>query len=243
MLIPPETAEVIRNRVGPVFRTKWPAPAIPYAFYELLQPVPRHSRIYEIAKRIIDICAAIFGLLLLAALLPVIALLIWLEDAGPVFYKQERIGHHGQLFSLYKLRTMITDADAYLEQHPELLAAWRANGKLQNDPRVTKLGRFLRRTSLDELPQLWNVLCGEMSLVGPRAIQFSEREIFGELIHVRQQVKPGLTGLWQVSGRSMTSYEQRLILDCTYVLQRSFRMDVTILCKTLPIVLSSAGAC
>ena len=242
MLIPPKAAEVICNTFDPIFYSKWPAPATPYAFYELLQPAPRHSRIYEITKRMVDISVSICGLLLLAALLPVIALLIWLEDAGPVFYKQERIGHRGQPFSLYKLRTMITDADAYLEQHPELLAIWRVNGKLQNDPRITKMGRFLRRTSLDELPQLWNVLCGEMSLVGPRAIQFSEIEIFRELINVRQQVKPGLTGLWQVSGRSMTSYEQRLILDCTYVLQRSLRMDVAILCKTLPIVLSSAGA-
>lgn len=230
------------NTVDPLFRKRWLTPEIPSSFYEHLSLEPDKSRTYTTIKRLIDICGALCGLLVLAILLPVIALLIWFEDAGPIFYKQERVGHRGRPFFLYKLRTMIVDADAYMARHPELLFAWRANGKLEHDPRITRLGRFLRRTSLDELPQLWNVLRGEMSLVGPRAIQFSEIEIFRELIYMRQRVKPGLTGLWQVSGRSRTSYEQRLILDCTYVLQCSLRMDITILCKTLPVVFSSVGA-
>jgi undecaprenyl-phosphate galactose phosphotransferase len=137
---------------------------------------------------------------------------------------------------------MMVDADTYLARNPELLRAWQQNGKLYADPRITRIGRFLRRTSLDELPQLWNVLRGEMSLVGPRAIQFSEVAIFYDLLVIRQQVKPGLTGLWQISGRSNTSYEQRNVLDCTYVMECSIWMDVTILCKTLPVVFYPIGA-
>jgi len=242
MLVHQDSKKNIHNAIEPAYHIKSPVPALSDTFYELLWLEPRHLRTYNAIKRAIDICVSLFGLLVLAVLLPVIVLLIWLEDAGPIFYKQKRVGHRGQTFSLYKLRTMITDADTYLQRRPELLAAWRANGKLQHDPRITRLGRFLRKTSLDELPQLWNVLRGEMSLVGPRAIQFSEIEIFYELINIRQQVKPGLTGLWQVSGRSITSYEQRLILDCTYALQCSLSMDITILCKTLPTVISSVGA-
>ncbi|MDQ2713692.1 MAG: sugar transferase [Chloroflexota bacterium] len=210
--------------------------------YEHFWQEPWHSRIYQVAKRVLDICGALCGLLVLALLLPIIALLIWREGAGPIFYKQIRVGLHGQVFLLYKLRTMIVGADTYLDQHPELAAAWRKTGKLSDDPRITRLGSFLRRTSLDELPQLWNVLRGEMSLVGPRAIQFSEVHAFRELIELRHQVKPGLTGLWQVSGRSTTSYEQRMILDCTYILECSLWMDIAILWKTLPIVLGRTGA-
>jgi exopolysaccharide production protein ExoY len=215
---------------------------IPIPPYDILWQEPQFSRLYLIVKRLIDILGALIGLMLLALLLPVLALLIKNEDAGPVFYKQVRVGRHGQAFSLYKLRTMLVDADAYLVRYPELLSAWQKNGKLDADPRITRIGRFLRRTSLDELPQLWNVLCGEMSLVGPRAIQFSEVAIFHELLEMRQQVKPGLTGLWQVSGRSTTSYEQRNVLDCTYVMECSLWMDITILCKTLPVVFYHIGA-
>lgn len=209
---------------------------------EIFGQEPRSSHLYLAMKRALDICGALVGLLILLVLLPLIALLIWCEDAGPVFYKQTRVGQHGRAFSLYKLRTMVVEADTYLTQHPDLLAAWQENGKLQNDPRITRLGRFLRQTSIDELPQLWNVLRGEMSLVGPRAIQFSEVDAFRDLLEMRQQAKPGLTGLWQVSGRSATSYEQRNVLDCTYVMECSLWMDIAILCKTLPTVSNRLGA-
>ncbi|GHO46320.1 sugar transferase [Ktedonospora formicarum] len=201
----------------------------------------RVSRTYQILKRTLDIIGALCGLAILAVLL---VFVVWMNrrEPGPLFYKQKRVGRHGKPFYLYKLRTMIVDADAYLERHPELLLEWQRNGKLQDDPRITRAGKFLRRTSLDELPQMLNVLRGEMSLVGPRAIQFSEIEAFSELFTLRQMVKPGLTGLWQVSGRSMTSYEQRNILDCTYVLECSLSMDFQILIKTLPVVLNGAGA-
>lgn len=200
------------------------------------------SRTYLIAKRGLDICGALVGLTILALLMPIIALLILWEDQGPIFYQHVRIGQYSQPFVTYKFRTMMVDADAHLAQHPGLQQEWQKSGKLENDPRVTRIGRFFRRTSIDELPQLLNVLRGEVSLVGPRAIQSSEVERFGELIELRQKVKPGLTGLWQVSGRSMIDYEQRAILDCIYVMERSFWTDMLILFKTIPVVIHGVGA-
>ena len=208
----------------------------------LLLPEPRISSLYLVAKRSLDIVGALIALGLFSLLFPVIALLILWEDRGPIFYKQERIGRHGRPFTIYKLRSMITDADVYLARHPELLQAWQQTGKLHADPRITRIGSFLRRSSIDELPQLFNVLRGEMSLVGPRAIQPSELAAFGELSELRQMVKPGLTGLWQVSGRSTTDYEQRCILDCTYVMECSLQMDIQILFRTLPVVFHRTGA-
>jgi exopolysaccharide production protein ExoY len=211
--------------------------------FEAFLQVSRMVRISRGAKRGLDILGALIGLLILALLLPFVALLIWLEDRGPVFYKQIRVGQQSQPFLIYKFRSMITSADEYMAEHPELLEEWRKGGKLKNDPRVTRIGAFLRSTSLDELPQMLNILRGEMSLVGPRAIQFSEIGVFGELIDLRQSVKPGLTGLWQVSGRSTTDYKQRCILDCTYVIDWSLALDIEILLRTLPIVTHGTGAC
>jgi exopolysaccharide production protein ExoY len=208
----------------------------------LLLPEPDISWLYQITKRSLDICGALIGLTLFLLFLPIIALLILWEDRGPIFYKQVRIGRYGQPFTIYKLRSMITNADAYLAQNQELLKAWQQNGKLHADPRITRIGCFLRRSSIDELPQLFNVLRGEMSLVGPRAVQSSELVAFGELSELRQMVKPGLTGLWQVSGRSTTDYEQRCILDCTYVMECSLVMDIQILFRTLPVVFYHTGA-
>jgi exopolysaccharide production protein ExoY len=207
-----------------------------------LLPEPNISRIYQMGKRGLDICGALIGLILFSLLFPFIASLILYEDRGPIFYKQARIGRYGRPFTIYKLRSMIVNADVYLAQHPELLKAWQLRGKLHTDPRITRIGSFLRRSSIDELPQLFNVLRGEMSLVGPRAIQSSELAAFGELGELRQMVKPGLTGLWQVSGRSTTDYEQRCILDCTYVMECSLQMDMQILFKTLPVVFCHTGA-
>jgi undecaprenyl-phosphate galactose phosphotransferase len=200
------------------------------------------SQTYRFSKRWLDVCGAIVGLIILALLLPIIGLLILWEDQGPIFFQHVRVGRYGQPFVTYKFRTMMVNADEYLTHHPELQEAWKKCGKLDDDPRVTRVGRFLRRTSIDELPQLLNVLCGEMSLVGPRAIQFCEVNRFGELIELRQKVKPGLTGLWQVSGRSMTGYEQRAILDCIYVIECSFWIDLLILLKTVPAVIYGVGA-
>lgn len=207
---------------------------------------PELSALYKIArvaKHGLDICGALVGLLLLLLLLPIVALLIRWEDGGAVFYKQVRVGQRGRPFFIYKFRSMIANADSYMLEHPELLEEWRKDGKLKSDPRITRVGAFLRSTSLDELPQVINILRGEMSLVGPRAIQFSEVAVFSDLIELRQSVKPGLTGLWQVSGRSMTDYEQRCVLDCTYVIDWSFWLDIVILLRTFPIVINRVGAC
>jgi exopolysaccharide production protein ExoY len=203
----------------------------------------RQSRAYQIAKRCLDISLALIGLALLVLILPVLGSLIFLEDRHAIIYKQQRIGLHGRPFTTYKLRTMVADADDYLARHPELHGVWKQQGKLSDDPRITRIGRLLRRASLDELPQLLNVLRGEMTLVGPRAIQSSELAAFGELGQLRQNVKPGLTGLWQVSGRSSTTYQQRCILDCIYVIECSLWADVSILIKTIPAVLCARGAC
>lgn len=203
---------------------------------------PRLSLAYLFSKRLLDISAALVGLMFLCVILPVIVVLIFFEDRGSLFYRQTRVGIHGSSFHIYKLRSMCVDADDYLRNHPLLLAEWHQGGKLYNDPRVTRVGKFLRRFNLDELPQMWNVLRGEMSLVGPRAIQFSEIAAFGESFSLRQLAKPGLTGLWQISQRSFQSYEQRSTLDCTYVLQRSFSLDMLILFKTIPVVFQGAGA-
>jgi exopolysaccharide production protein ExoY len=197
---------------------------------------------HAVIRRALDIVVAGGGLCLLALLLPFIALVMLYEDGGPLFYRQVRVGYRGRPFVIYKIRSMVADADRYLARHPQLRAEWERMGKLKDDPRVTKLGALLRRSSLDELPQMLNILKGEMSLVGPRAIQFSEQAAFGNLIELRQAVRPGLTGLWQICGRSTTDYEQRGLLDCTYVLQRSLWLDLYILARTLPAVWHGMGA-
>lgn len=209
---------------------------------DLLFKVPRMSWMYLLLKRSIDICGALLGLSVLALLLPVIALWILREDQGPIFYKQWRVGRHGKLFCIYKLRSMIVHADNYLLSDPMLLSIWQQRGKLWHDPRVTRVGRFLRRTGLDELPQMLNVLCGEMSLVGPRAVQMSELVAFGELNELRLRAKPGLTGLWQISDRSTTTYLQRGLLDSTYMMECSLLADLYILCKTFPAMVCGSGA-
>ena len=202
----------------------------------------QQSSFYTISKRIVDIIVACLGLAVLGLLLPLITLLIVCEDGGPVFYRQVRVGYQCQPFTIYKIRSMVLDADHYLTRYPQLRAEWERVGKLKHDPRITRLGAVLRRTSLDELPQMLNILRGEMSLVGPRAIQFSELVAFGDLIELRQTTKPGLTGLWQICGRSATDYEQRRVLDCTYVLQRSLSLDLYIVAHTFPVVLHGMGA-
>jgi exopolysaccharide production protein ExoY len=209
---------------------------------DLLVKVPRMSWVYLLLKRGIDICGAVLGLLVLALLLPLIASCILWEDRGPIFYKQWRVGRYGKLFCIYKLRSMIVHADNYLLSYHMLLSMWQQHGKLQHDPRVTRVGRFLRKTGLDELPQMLNVLCGQMSLVGPRAVQMSELMAFGELNELRLWVRPGLTGLWQISDRSATTYLQRGLLDCTYMMECSLLADLYILYKTFPAIICGSGS-
>jgi Undecaprenyl-phosphate galactose phosphotransferase WbaP len=200
----------------------------------------------RVLKRWLDV-----ALILLAApfVLPAVLLLAFLvrRDGGPAFYVQDRVGRDGRVFRLWKLRTMVVDADRRLAEHlaasPALRAEWEERQKLRADPRITRIGRLLRKTSLDELPQLLNVVRGEMSLVGPRPVIPSELSRYGEAKVYYLQVRPGLTGLWQISGRNDVDYERRVALDAWYVRNWTLWYDVLILFKTLLIVPSrSSGA-
>jgi lipopolysaccharide/colanic/teichoic acid biosynthesis glycosyltransferase len=176
----------------------------------------------------------------------IIVILILVDSGGPVFYRQTRIGRYGRKFHLYKFRTMVQNADqvlqAYLDESPELKAEWLTTHKLKNDPRVSRVGAWLRKTSLDEIPQLCNILIGDMSILGPRPIVDAEVEKYGSCFGLYKQVRPGLTGLWQVSGRNDISYKRRVELDEYYILNRSFKLDVEILLKTVSVVLGGKGA-
>lgn len=207
---------------------------------QLLLPGPR------LAKFLLDRLITLFGGLLVLPLFVMIALLIRLDSPGPIFYGQTRIGQDGRPFKAWKFRSMVQDAERtlynYLETHPELRESWEKDQKLRNDPRVTRVGRFLRRTSLDELPQLWNILRGEMSLVGPRPVIEEEIQRYGDKYTLYTKVTPGLTGLWQVSGRNNLSYDERVNLDAYYVRNWSVWLDLYILMRTLWVVLSGEGA-
>jgi Undecaprenyl-phosphate galactose phosphotransferase WbaP len=197
-------------------------------------------------KRMFDVVAVIVGGLFVLPLVAAIAVAIKLTARGPVFYKHQRIGRHGKTFFAWKFRSMFPDADKllvdYLKEHPELREEWERTMKLKNDPRVTPVGRILRRTSLDELPQLWNVLRGEMSLVGPRPIVRDEVAMYADIFDLYQKVLPGITGIWQVSGRNDTTYASRLMLDASYVRNWSIWLDLCILAKTIVVVVRRDGA-
>ena len=200
------------------------------------------SQFYFLTKRFIDISLSVFGIIVLLPVLLIIALCIKLDDGGSILHFREIIGKNGRRFYALKFRTMIPDADLYLAKHPELLRKFQKNMKLERDPRVTRMGKFLRKTSLDELPQLVNVLVGQMSLVGPRIIHPSELPRFGQYAQKRLSVKPGITGLWQISGRQHISYDERVQLDMRYIDSRSFIVDLTILIKTLKVFIVHTGA-
>ena len=200
----------------------------------------------KLAKRTMDLVLSVGGGVLILPWIAIVALLVRLSSPGPVFFGHARIGEGGRRFRAWKFRTMVYNADEILDQclqaEPELQAEWLAQRKLKADPRVTNIGRFLRRTSLDELPQIWNVIRGEMSLVGPRPIVHNEVEKYAEEFDLYQKVRPGMTGLWQVSGRSATTYEQRVMMDVHYVRNWSVWLDVYLLAKTVGVVLRKQGA-
>jgi len=185
---------------------------------------------------------SLVGIIFLLPVFLIIALCIKLDDGGPILHFREIIGQHGRRFFALKFRTMIPDADAYLAQHPELMRKYQQNMKLKHDPRITRVGKFLRKTSLDELPQLFNVFVGQMSLVGPRIIHPSELPRYGEYAPKRLAVKPGITGLWQISGRQHISYDERVRLDMHYIDTRTFAFDLAILVKTLRVFIVHTGA-
>uniref|UniRef100_A0A7C3WY21 Sugar transferase n=1 Tax=Dictyoglomus turgidum TaxID=513050 RepID=A0A7C3WY21_9BACT len=193
-------------------------------------------------KEIIDIVLGTIGLILFSPLFIIIAILIKLDSEGPIFYKHLRVGRYGKPFYLWKFRTMYKDADKILDKYPELKKEFEKEFKLKNDPRVTRIGKFLRKFSLDEIPQIFNILKGEMSIVGPRPVTFKELEKYGEYKDEVLRVKPGLTGLWQVSGRSDLDYARRIALDLYYIQNWSLLLDIKIILKTIPAVFFGKGA-
>ncbi len=200
------------------------------------------SLLYFVSKRIIDIILSLLGIVVLMPVFLVIALCIKLDDGGEILHFRQIIGQNGRRFFALKFRTMIRDADDYLAKHPELMRKYQQNMKLIYDPRVTHVGKFLRKTSLDELPQLFNVLVGQMSLVGPRIIHPSELVRYGRYAQRLLAVKPGITGLWQISGRQHISYDERVLLDMRYIDTRSLIVDLAILVKTLKVFIVHTGA-
>ncbi|MEQ1884653.1 MAG: undecaprenyl-phosphate galactose phosphotransferase WbaP [Bryobacteraceae bacterium] len=200
----------------------------------------------SVTKRVLDLFAvAVIGTVA-APIALLVAILIKLDSKGPVFYRQQRCGRGGSLFTAWKFRSMVADSASALEQGLQsddaLRNEWSSTQKLRRDPRITRVGRLLRRTSLDELPQLWNVLHGEMSLVGPRPIVEDEIARYGAGYALYKKVRPGLTGLWQVSGRNLVSYQERVEYDLYYVRNWSVWLDLHILARTIVVVISGEGA-
>ena len=202
----------------------------------------RITGIDAVLKRALDLAGSALLLLLASPVMVVVAVLVKTTSPGPVYYRRRVMGQGGRPFDALKFRTMYTDGDEILARRPDLLEELRRNGKLKEDPRVTPLGRFLRRFSLDELPQLFNILLGQMSLVGPRMITAEEWPLYGKWQHNLLTVKPGLTGLWQISGRSDISYEDRVRLDMHYIRNYTIWLDLQILFQTVPAVLRGRGA-
>ena len=204
-------------------------------------------KVEKIIKRTIDIIGGFFGVLLLIP----ITIGIWiankvLKDEGPIFYTQERIGKNGKIFKMYKYRSMVVGADEklkeYLEENEEARKEYKEYKKLKSDPRVTKIGKFIRKTSLDEFPQFINVLKGDMSLVGPRPYLPREKEEINGFFKYITSCKPGITGLWQTSGRSFTTFTDRLTLDMSYYYNHTLKTDIKILYKTVRNVVKKEGA-
>ncbi len=209
-------------------------------------PSPEELFRYRVIKRGVDLALVLLCLPVLLLLIAGIAVMIRITSPGPIFFSHRRIRRHGRFFSMWKFRTMCVNSaevlENYLAANPEARAEWRKDHKLKDDPRVTRVGEFLRRTSLDELPQLWNVITGSMSLVGPRPIVAAEVERYGEYFSDYCLVKPGVTGLWQVSGRSHVSYPERVQLDRQYAHHWSLTADLRILCRTFSSVANQDGA-
>lgn len=200
----------------------------------------------QLMTRLFDICASLALLVFLAPLMIVVAALIIISNPGPVIFGHKRLGRDGRTFACLKFRSMVTDSQERLAHllatDPEARREWERDHKLKNDPRITPIGAFLRKSSLDELPQLFNVLRGDMSLVGPRPIVMDEVRRYGRYFSHYSQVRPGITGLWQVSGRSNTSYRRRVAMDVTYSRSQSLPLNIKILLMTVPSVLLAKGS-
>ncbi len=215
----------------------------------ILGEIKKQNIAYRFVKRLVDIIGGLVGIVILIPM----SLIIWMvevlkkENDGPLFYKQVRVGKNGKSFKVYKYRSMCVNADEklkeYLKENDKARKEFKKYHKLKCDPRITKVGKVLRATSLDEFPQLINVLKGDMSLVGPRPVTDEEVEAYGNLKQKFLSVKPGLTGYWQVNGRSNTEYDDRVKMELYYVDNASLILDLKILLKTLIVVIKKEGAC
>lgn len=205
-----------------------------------------HDRRRLLIKRCMDLLLCVLGAVVIIPVFAILYVVIRFDSKGPAFYSQKRIGRGGEEIRVHKFRTMVANADEilekYLAENPEYREEWKRDRKLKNDPRITRVGHFLRRTSLDELPQLYDVLRGTMSLVGPRPIVDGEKEKYGSVFHEYIRVRPGITGLWQISGRNDTTYTERVNYDFFYVSNWSVWFDIWILMRTVPVVLFRKGA-
>lgn len=201
-----------------------------------------HRHKYHVVKRVFDVVAASIALILLLPVFLVVSVFVAFASGFPVMFKQQRVGFRGKPFYIFKFRTMVRNAEEILNARPELLEEYKRNFKIENDPRISKVGNFLRKSSLDELPQLINVVKGDMSLVGPRPIVVPELAKYGDHQDMYMAMRPGCTGLWQCGGRSATTYEERIALDREYFEKAGLRFDLYIIFKTVGAILFARGA-
>jgi exopolysaccharide production protein ExoY len=225
--------------------------AFQYAIIEKTKSSPRVLQKFQALSsaaviRLLDIIISLAALVFFAPVLSAVGVLVWLQDGGSMFYGQKRIGYGGKIFTCYKFRSMLVDSEerlnALLAKDAEARAEWLQDHKLKNDPRITAFGRFIRKTSLDEFPQLWNVLKGDMSLVGPRPIVRDEIAKYGRSFVRYASVKPGITGLWQISGRNNVKYHRRVAMDRHFCRRRNIRLYLFILIATVPSILAQRGS-
>ncbi len=201
------------------------------------------KKVYIKIKRVIDVILASVALILLSPLFAIIAIAIKIDSKGPVFLAHKRIGKNGKIIKLYKFRSMVINAEELIKSFtPEQMREYKENYKLTNDPRITKVGKFLRKTSLDELPQLINIINGDLSIIGPRPVVADELEKYGVNKDKFLSVTPGLTGYWAANGRSNTTYEQRMEMELYYIDNLSLKMDIKVFFKTILSVLKKEGA-
>ena len=217
-----------------------------YGNEEVRIGVPQFRGVGGTAKRVLDVILVLASLPFIVPIMFLLAALVVMASPGPIFYAHRRVGLAGREFGCLKFRTMIPDGDqvllSYLRKHPHERLSWESERKLKNDPRVTRIGAILRKSSLDELPQLLNVLRGDMSLVGPRPVVRDELLKYGRSARYYLEARPGLTGLWQISGRSDTSYAQRVMFDRFYVTHWTLIRDLWVIAMTIPAVIASKGA-
>ncbi len=198
---------------------------------------------YRYIKRFMDVILATIALVVLSPIFLIIAIAIKIESKGPVFFKHTRIGKNGKIIKLYKFRSMVINAEELIKSFtPEQMKEYKENYKLTNDPRITKIGKFLRKTSLDELPQLLNIIKGDLSIIGPRPVVTDELKKYGANTEKFLSVTPGLTGYWAANGRSCTTYEQRMQMELYYIDNLSLKMDIKVFFKTIEAVIKREGA-